>query len=316
MTDFADTPTETTKPDVLAESILRAAGMSVNDLKSLGHVFKDAANTFSARMKELTPVAVETEVSGMESVERAQVETLLAREGVIAPVHVDPWGSVIHMVADRAFVFSGLEALFGAGANFDTFETPRALTSVERKVARELFIHMGAALDHVFAGAEQRIFRVGEPVQTYGFDLDEFDQSRLFACAFTIRAAGKTGTVRLLMPRTCHRPMQEAIAGLLRKPSAHSDPAWARKMRIEVSRAKIAIEAYIQQGTMTLNEIARLQPGQVLKLPKDAIEQVRLRSGGQALFKCTLGKTGANFTVRIGDPVNQEEDLIDELVAG
>ncbi|PYE87716.1 FliM/FliN family flagellar motor switch protein [Phyllobacterium leguminum] len=314
MTD--DGSTQAAKPDILAESILRAAGMSVDDLKSLGHVFKDAAATFSGRLKELTPVAVETEVSGMESVERAQVEMLLARDAVIAPVHVDPWGSTIHMVADRAFVFSGVEALFGAGANFDSFDTPRAFTSVERKVARELFAHLGAALDHVFAGAEQQIFRVGEPVQTSAFDLEEFGQSRLFACAFTIRAAGKTGTVRLLMPRACHRPMQEAIADLLRKPSAHSDPAWARKLRIEVSRAKVGIEAFIQQGTMTLDEISRLQPGQVLKLPKDAIEQVRLRSGGQALFKCTLGKAGANFTVRIGDPVNQEEDLIDELAAG
>lgn len=315
MTAFG-TSTQATKPDILAESILRAAGMSVDDLKSLGNVFKDAASTFSARLKEVTPVSVETEISGMESVERAQVETLLARDGVIAPAHVDPWGSTIHMVADRAFVFSGLEALFGAGANFDSFETPRAFTSVERKVARELFAHLGAALDHVFASAQQRIFRVGEPVQTGAFDLDELDQSRLFSCAFTIRAAGKTGTVRLLMPRACHRPMQDAIAELLRKPSGNSDPAWARKMRFEVSRAKVAIEAFIQQGTMTLDEISRLKPGQVLKLPENAIEQVRLRSGGQSLFKCTLGKAGANFTVRISDPVNQEEDFIDELVAG
>ncbi|GGA98194.1 hypothetical protein GCM10011491_28050 [Brucella endophytica] len=316
MTEFAGTSPQGSKPDVLAESILRAAGMSVDDLKSLGHVFKDAASTFSIRMKELAPIAVETEISGLESVERAQVEALLARHGMIVPVDVASWGSTIHMVADRAFVFTGLEALFGAGANFGAVESFKPFTSIERKVARELFAHLGAALDHVFAGADERIFRVGEPVDTSGFDPEEFGQSRLFACAFTIRAAGKTGTVRLLMPRACHRPMQDAIAELLRKPSAHSDPAWAKKLRLEVSRAKIGIEAFIHQGTMTLDEIARLKPGQVLKLPKDAIEQVRLRSGSQALFKCTLGKAGANFTVRIGDPVNQEEDLIDELAAG
>ncbi|PRD42682.1 flagellar motor switch protein FliM [Phyllobacterium phragmitis] len=312
MTAFA----QEKKPDVLAESILRAAGMSVDDLKSLGHVFKDAAATFSARFKELTPVVVETEVSGMEPVDKARMESLLPHDGMIAPVQVDRWGSTIHMVADRAFIFSGLEALFGAGANFGAFATANAFTSVERKIAGELFAHMAAALDHVFAAGEQQIFNVGEPQETTQFDLEKLDQSRLFSCNLIIRAAGKTGTIRLLMPRTCHRPMQEAIAHLLRQPSAHSDPAWAKKIRLEVSRAKIGIEAFIHQGTMTLGEIAQLQPGQVLKLPENAIEQVRLRSGSQALFKCTLGKAGINFTVRISDPVSEEEDLIDELAAG
>ncbi|KXF76033.1 flagellar motor switch protein FliM [Paramesorhizobium deserti] len=304
------------KPDVLADSILRAAGISVDDLKSLGHVFKDAATTFSARFKELTPVSVETDVSGMETVEKAQVGTLLPAGGMIVPVEVDRWGSTIHMVADRAFIFSGLEALFGAGANFGAHETIRGFTSVERRIAGELFAHMAAALDHVFASGDERIFNVGKPLETGEFDPEKLDQSRLFACGLTIRAAGKTGKIRLLMPRTCHRPMQEAIARLLRQPSAHSDPAWAKKIRLEVSRARVSIEAFIHQGTMTLGEIAQLQPGHVLKLPADAIEQVRLRSGNQALFKCTLGKAGINFTVRISDPVSEEEDLIDELAAG
>ncbi|RCS23964.1 flagellar motor switch protein FliM [Phyllobacterium salinisoli] len=312
MTAFA----QEKKPDVLAESILRAAGMSVDDLKSLSHVFRDAAATFSTRLRELTPVAVETELSGVEAVERTEIEALIPQDGMIVPVQVDRWGSTIHMVADRAFIFSGLEALFGAGANFASYETAEAFTSVERKIAGQLFAHMAGALDHVFTGGEQQIFHVGEPLETAEFDLEKFDQSRLFSCNLAIRAAGKTGTIRLLMPRSCHRPMQDAIARLLRQPSAHSDPTWAKKIRLEVSRAKVGIEAFIHQGTMTLGDIAHLQPGQVLKLPKDAIEQVRLRSGNQALFKCTLGKTGINFTVRISDPVSEEEDLIDELTAG
>ena len=53
-----------------------------------------------------------------------------------------------------------------------------------------------------------------------------------------------------------------------------------------------------------------------MHLPKDAIDQVRLRSGNQALYKCRLGKAGSAFTVRITDPVNEEEDLLDELAAG
>jgi len=95
-----------------------------------------------------------------------------------------------------------------------------------------------------------------------------------------------------------------------------ADPAWSKRMRSEVSRARIELEAFIQQGSLTLDALSKLEIGQVLKLPTDAMEQVRLRAGDQQLFKCTLGKSGIHFTVKVGDPVNQEEDLIDELVAG
>jgi flagellar motor switch protein FliM len=110
--------------------------------------------------------------------------------------------------------------------------------------------------------------------------------------------------------------MQDAVAAFLRRPMDQADPAWSKRMRSEVSRARIELEAFIQQGSLTLDALSKLEIGQVLKLPMDAMEQVRLRAGDQQLFKCTLGKSGIHFTVKVGDPVNQEEDLIDELVAG
>jgi len=113
-----------------------------------------------------------------------------------------------------------------------------------------------------------------------------------------------------------HKPMQDAVAAFLRRPMNQTDPSWAKKMRQEVSRARIELEAFIQQGSLTLDALSMLEIGQVLKLPVDAMEQVRLRAGDQQLFKCTLGKSGIHFTVKVGDPVNQEEDFIDELVAG
>jgi len=39
------------KNDVLAENLLRAAGLSGDDLKSLAHVFKDASTHFCDRLR-------------------------------------------------------------------------------------------------------------------------------------------------------------------------------------------------------------------------------------------------------------------------
>ncbi|MGH6761684.1 MAG: FliM/FliN family flagellar motor switch protein [Phyllobacterium sp.] len=304
------------RSDVLAESILRAAGISVDDLKSLGSVFKDAATSFAERVANVSSVVMEAAIIDIDTVERDALLGELPRDGVLAPVSVARWGCTVFLIADRDFVFSSIEALFGASANYEAFDVARPYSGVELAVARQMFEEAAGALDHVFSGQSGELFKVGDVCEISRLSPETIADARMISCSVSVTAAGKSGLMRIVLPRSSYRPMQEAIARMLRLPARQSDPAWAKRMRFEVSRAKVGIEAYIPQGSITLGQITELKAGDVLKLPDGAIEQVRLRSGGQSLYKCTLGKAGTAFTVRIGDPVSEEEDLIDELAAG
>ncbi|MFQ0815618.1 flagellar motor switch protein FliM [Brucella anthropi] len=304
------------KNDVLAENLLRAAGLSGDDLKSLAHVFKDAATHFCDRLKQGSAAAFEIEAGQVEGTDDAAFGDILDRAAIIAPLKAEQWGCTLYVAADAALVFSVIEAMFGAQGNMGSVDANRPFGMLEQKIAALLAGHLAGSLDQVFAGTGQRLFAAGECIDTAEFDRENFERSRLFSCRIDVTAAGKTGRMHLLLPRSTHKPMQDAVAAVLRRPLDQADPSWAKKMRHEVSRARIELEAFIQQGSMTLDALSMLEIGQVLKLPADAMQQVRLRAGDQQLFKCTLGKSGIHFTVKVGDPVNQEEDFIDELVAG
>jgi len=311
------------KNDVLAENLLRAAGLSGDDLKSLAHVFKDASTHFCDRLKHGCAAAFDVEAGQVESTDDAAFADILDKAAIIAPLKAERWGSTLYLTADATLVFSVIEAMYGAQGNMGnvgSVDEDRPFGMLEQKISALLAGHLAGSLDQVFAGSGQAsgqaLFAAGECTDTAEFDRENFERSRLFACRIDVTAAGKTGQVHLLLPRSTHKPMQDAVAAFLRRPMNQTDPSWAKKMRQEVSRARIELEAFIQQGSMTLDALSMLEIGQVLKLPADAMEQVRLRAGDQQLFKCTLGKSGIHFTVKVGDPVNQEEDFIDELVAG
>ncbi|WP_273793221.1 FliM/FliN family flagellar motor switch protein [Brucella anthropi] len=304
------------KNDVLAENLLRAAGLSGDDLKSLAHVFKDASTHFCDRLKHGCAAAFDVEAGQVESTDEAAFADILDQAVIIAPLKAERWGCSLYLTADATFVFSVIEAMFGAQGNVGSVDEDRPFGMLEQKISALLAGHLASSLDQVFAGNGQALFAAGECTDTAEFDRENFELSRLFACRIDVTAAGKTGRVHLLLPRSTHKPMQDAMAAFLRRPMNQADPSWAKKMRQEVSRARIELEAFIQQGSMTLEALSTLEIGQVLKLPADAMQQVRLRAGNQQLFKCTLGKSGIHFTVKVGDPVNQEEDFIDELVAG
>ena len=304
------------KNDVLAENLLRAAGLSGDDLKSLAHVFKDASTHFCGRLKQGSAAAFDAEAGQVEAADDAAFNAIMDKAAIIAPLKADRWGCTLYVTADATLVFSMIEAMFGAQGNLGSFDLERPFGMLERKISSLLTSHMAAALDQVFSNNAQALFAAGECADAAEFNSEEFERSRLFVCRIDVVAAGKTGAVHLLLPRSTHKPMQDAVAAFLRRPMDQADPAWSKRMRSEVSRARIELEAFIQQGSLTLDALSKLEIGQVLKLPTDAMEQVRLRAGDQQLFKCTLGKSGIHFTVKVGDPVNQEEDLIDELVAG
>lgn len=308
------------KTDVLAENVLRAAGLSGDDLKSLAHVFKDASTHFCDRLKHGCAAAFDIEAGQVESIDDAAFGGILDKAAIIAPLKAERWGCTLYLAADATLVFSVIEAMYGAQGNLGIVDEERPFGMLEQKISALLAGHLAGSLDQVFAGSGQAngqaLFAAGECIDTAEFDRENFERSRLFVCRIDVTAAGKTGQVHLLLPRSTHKPMQDAVAAFLRRPMNQADPSWAKKMRHEVSRARIELEAFIQQGSMTLDALSMLEIGQVLKLPADAMQQVRLRAGDQQLFKCTLGKSGIHFTVKVGDPVNQEEDFIDELVAG
>lgn len=308
--------TEQKKPDALAESILRAAGLSVDDLKSVETVFRDLAASLAARLAAQTEVPVVLDFAGARTLEKSDTAGSITGSALLGTVAVPKWGSRLLLAADRAFAECATEILFGSG--FVTLaEAPsRPLTSIDLSVATHVFGEVAAALDQIFASGSETLFQLGDIAETAHLPSGSPVEARMICCSLVLKAAGVSGTVDILLPRSSFRPMQDAIARLLRRPAHHLDPAWAKKMRLEVSRAHVELEAYLQQGTMTLAQIAELRPGQILQLPKDAIDHFRLRSGGQSLYKCRLGKAGTAFTVRLTEPVNEEEDLLDELAAG
>ena len=306
---------EQRRPDALAENILRAAGLSVDDLKSLEAVFRDLAGSFGSRVAAQTDVAIGAEFIRIEALEKDAIGENLLRASLVGMVPVAKWGSRLMLAADRNFIDCGIEALFGSGASPDIGAAARPLTSVDLGIAGQIFSDVTASLDHIFSAGGEPLFQIGDLVETVHLAPGAVTETRMICCTIALKATGRSGQILILLPRSSFKPMQEAIARLLRQPAHHSDPAWAKKLRLEVSRARIDVEAYLQQGSMTLEQVALLQPGQVLYLPKDAIDQVRLRSGKQALYKCRLGKAGSAFTVRITDSVNEEEDLRDELAA-
>ncbi|ENN90179.1 FliM/FliN family flagellar motor switch protein [Bartonella bovis] len=305
---------EEKKQDVLAQHILRAAGLSSDDLMSFQYVFRDAASNLCAQLGHYTSLEFAIDVQSLDTLKADKLAQAIAADTLLIYFSSNLWGDDVIFVLDTALVDLITEAFFGAAEPKIINRNGRPFSPTEYKISEYFGKLLANTMDGIFGTGDGSLLLFKQTLKAQEFNLETFHQSQMFSCNLGVKCNEIEATVNILMPRSCHRPIQEAVTRALRTPAKHTDPLWAKRLKQEVSRTHVCIEAFIQQGSMTLNELSKLQIGQVLPLPANSVKQIKLRSGKKSLYKCSLGKKGKNFSIRVTDPIDEEKEMIDELV--
>jgi len=309
-------PQDEKKKDALAEHILRAAGLSGDDLQAFQPVFRDAVANFLNRLTPLSRAKPFVDLAALETLKADDLEEVLGSHSLIAHFKAPIWGGDVLLVLTGEVISLMVDALFGAAEPTVNARVNQSFSTVETAIGENISLHLAQAMDEIFGNGEAKLLNLKRIQTVQQFDGQEFSKARMFSCQLTIGFGEANASARLLLPRSCHRPIQEAVTRMLRSPSNQADPLWARRLRQEVSRAHVMIEAYVTQSTMSLAKLSELKVGQVLPLTAGIMNDVRLRSGNKPLYKCSLGKIGQNFSARVRDPIDEEEEMIDGLVSG
>jgi flagellar motor switch protein FliM len=93
-----------------------------------------------------------------------------------------------------------------------------------------------------------------------------------------------------------------------------SPAGWRERFSEEVMRSGVSLQATIPLAWLTLAQVASLQVGQILELPEQAPTQTKLSAKDQTLFLCEFGKLGQNYTVRIVQPFDAQQDFVEGLL--
>jgi flagellar motor switch protein FliM len=92
--------------------------------------------------------------------------------------------------------------------------------------------------------------------------------------------------------------------------------AWRSRFNEEVMRSKVELKATVPLMKVPLGELAQLQVGQVLELDENARSETRLSARGRTVFVCEFGKLGQHYTVRVRQPFDARQEVLDGLLAG
>lgn len=76
----------------------------------------------------------------------------------------------------------------------------------------------------------------------------------------------------------------------------------------------MTLEARIRLQSLTLDTISRLAVGDVIPFMDTSDVQVEVSANSKDLYVCEFGRSGENYTVRVKDTVNSDDELLRHLM--
>jgi len=132
--------------------------------------------------------------------------------------------------------------------------------------------------------------------------------------SFSLGTGPEAGSLTAWIPHRVILQTRAAVGGGAGDPPAPVQ--WRQRFSDEVRRSKVQVTATIPLMKLPLAALADLKPGQVLELQENAPKETHLSVRNRPVFVCEFGRLGQNYTVRIRQPFDDRQAVLDGLLAG
>ncbi|QGM97908.1 FliM/FliN family flagellar motor switch protein [Methylocystis parvus] len=130
----------------------------------------------------------------------------------------------------------------------------------------------------------------------------------------TLQYREYSGQALLALPRTAIDPFRNELARPPHVEGRANDEAWSVNLYDNIVRTEVTAEVRLEARGFTLGDIARLEVGDVLRLPIAPTSPIRVVSEGRTLFWCTLGQKDGKYTVRLEEFSDERESFIENIL--
>jgi flagellar motor switch protein FliM len=297
------------------DKLLEPPKLEVERLHVLKGVLERLVTTLAERFRDYCNVPSSFFVNQMESGNSWDV--LESYEDSIAGIYYcRQWDSKIVVGLDRRFVFSLIDAAFGGDGSMPPFESDRPFTSLEARLARSVF--------NIIIPEFEDLLNTITPVN---FDLEKLETKLDFqilgqtdipviAVQILFQILDNGGRMFLIIPQAALHPIRKQLERTRALDGTNADPDWQRKMQDGLASSDMVLKGVLEGPQMTLDQLAALEPGQILRLNADTKSLIALECQDERIFLCRLAQSKSQFALVVEQPIDRQKELVADLISG
>jgi flagellar motor switch protein FliM len=296
------------------ERLLDSAGISVERMPMLHVIFDRMATQCSENARQLSTAPAYFSVASIKTERIGSILESFEGRAVVAVFQVQAWDARIMFGLDNKLVFTLVEALFGGDGSEAAYTETRALTNLEMRVAQKTFEMIARTLQMGFSVIEETNFRFERIESRMDFAVIAPRNNFAVITRLNLRMLGRSNELFVVIPQAALNPIRQSLSRDLSNEALVPDPRWSKQIHHEVRRSEVTVKAVIEEDDFTLGDIADLKVGQIMELTATPRSRVVLECNGERLFWCHLGQTEGNYTLKVDELVDNDQEFFDALV--
>lgn len=288
----------------------------VERLPMLRTILQRTAGNWVEEIRNISATVPEVTLAGVES---GPAETMLAAVGnysVACVLEAPKWNARLIVCADYEFLLAVIEMLLGGDGSEPEQLADRQISRVDLGIATVAFEKFATALEQGFSGVSPTNILVEPAVHRVNFEVLGRMTVPIVAARFYLSALGHRGSVTLTMSQSVLSPMRNELSTTAGPETVRADPAWSQKIQSEVTRANVELVAVLDEQELSLAEVAGFSVGQLLQLRASPDGLLCVECNGERLINCEIGKSNGVYTLRIRDFVDQDQEFVEDILAG
>ncbi len=293
-------------------ALLAAAGqMPPERLRLLRSVYGHACQLMRDRFFEAAGVTFGMTLEGLDVA--APARSALEGDGwLLALCAVKGQNTFSCIGLDAAAVNLFIEALLGGGAAGRTEAPQRAFTAFDHLLAGHAAEIVTGALLEAFAPSLEAQITIDEVKAAQEVEELELEERPVLAARLRVEALGEEGMVSILLPPGMFASMRVCALGQVPEAAAEEegDSPWQETLDRQLRGSLVSCRAMMDGGEMTLGEVARLRPGQILELAPRQGLPVYLECDDKVLYLCRLGQADGVFTLKLQEAADEEVEFL------
>ncbi|MCA1937798.1 MAG: flagellar motor switch protein FliM [Dechloromonas sp.] len=200
-------------------------------------------------------------------------------------------------VFDPNLVFLVVDNMFGGDGRFHTRVEGRDFTATEQRIIQGL-------LGVVFA----EYSKSWKPVYDITFEYIRSEMNSQFAniatpseivvsTSFTLEFGGATADMHICFPYSMLEPIRDLLYSTMQSDQLSTDKRWIITLRKQLQGAEVEIVAQLGSGTVSLRDILKLKPGDVI--PITIPPRVEALVDNVPLIECSYGQQNGQYALRV-----------------
>ncbi|HOZ45059.1 MAG TPA: flagellar motor switch protein FliM [Candidatus Hydrogenedentes bacterium] len=285
---------------ILSYDFRRPERVSKEQLKGLQSLFEALAREVSIVFPPFLRTVVRVDLTSIDQLTYDEFILSVARPTALTIINMAPLEGNAVLEMSPSMVFPILDRVLGGKGT--TLAKPRELTEIENRIVQRIAVMI---LDSWKRSWEQLIqFKLGVVAQESDPLIVQIvaGSEMVILVGYEVHIGEAVGQISMCIPLLVLNPILDQISQqthYMRKMAPEIAVSTRRTIKAFIQKAEVPLDAVLGQVRLSVNEVARLQVGDIVQLDSSPNEPIRITVGGLPKFRAQPGRRSEQSAVQI-----------------